>query len=142
MSLNSAGAWARTVWVRPLTNGGTMRNQAPLMWRDLTEEKDRMSIDTHLAALERRHQALDQEIYGELMHPSWDDLKIAELKRRKLSIKDEIAQFRQSAIRLASRLESSAKQKRQAATKMAKRKVSSWYGDSALSISISKGGAR
>jgi hypothetical protein len=54
-----------------------------------------MSIQTHLAELERRHQALEQEIYEAQMHPSCDDLKIAELKRRKLQVKDEIARLQQ-----------------------------------------------
>ena len=48
-----------------------------------------MSIQTHLAELERRHQALEQEINDAQLHPSCDDLKIAELKRRKLLVKDE-----------------------------------------------------
>jgi hypothetical protein len=56
-----------------------------------------MSIQTHLAELERRHQALEQEISEAQMHPSCDDLKIAELKRRKLQVKDEIARLRQDA---------------------------------------------
>jgi hypothetical protein len=56
-----------------------------------------MSIHTHLAELERRHQALEQEISDAQMHPSCDDLKIAELKRRKLQVKDEIARLRQTA---------------------------------------------
>ena len=52
-----------------------------------------MSIQTHLAELERRHQALEQEIYEAQTHPATDDLKIAELKRRKLLVKDEIARL-------------------------------------------------
>jgi len=126
----------------PLELGGTMLNRTPRLRRDLTEEKEWMSRHTHLAALERRHQALDQEIYEELMHPSWNDLKIAELKRRKLSIKDEMALLRQGATSLASNLKSATKQKRQTANQMARRKSSSWYGDAALSISISKGSAQ
>jgi hypothetical protein len=54
-----------------------------------------MSIQTHRAELERRHQALEQEIYESQKHPSCDDLKIAELKRRKLLVKDEIARLPQ-----------------------------------------------
>jgi len=53
-----------------------------------------MSIQSHLAELERRHQALEQEINEALAHPSTDDLKIAELKRRKLLVKDEIARLK------------------------------------------------
>ena len=54
-----------------------------------------MSIQAHLTELERRHQALEHEISEALAHPSTDDLKVAELKRRKLLVKDEIARLRQ-----------------------------------------------
>jgi hypothetical protein len=57
-----------------------------------------MAIESHLAELERRHQALEQEISEALAHPSTDDLKIAELKRRKLHVKDEISRLKQEAI--------------------------------------------
>jgi len=56
-----------------------------------------MAIQSHLAELERRHQALDDEITEAMAHPSTDDLKIAELKRRKLQVKDELARLRQDA---------------------------------------------
>ena len=54
-----------------------------------------MAMEAHLAELERRHQALEREISEALAHPSTDGLKIAELKRRKLYVKDEIARLRQ-----------------------------------------------
>ncbi|HMK69716.1 MAG TPA: DUF465 domain-containing protein [Xanthobacteraceae bacterium] len=57
-----------------------------------------MAIESHLAELERRHQALEREISEALTHPSTDGLKIAELKRRKLHVKDEIARLKQEAI--------------------------------------------
>jgi len=57
-----------------------------------------MAIQSHLAELERRHQALEQEISEALSHPSTDGLKVAELKRRKLHVKDEIARLRQDAV--------------------------------------------
>jgi hypothetical protein len=56
-----------------------------------------MSMQTHLAELERRHQALEQEIFEAQTHPATDDLKIAELKRRKLQVKDEIVRLQQDA---------------------------------------------
>ena len=56
-----------------------------------------MPIESHLAELERRHQALEQEISEALTHPSTDDLRIVELKRRKLHVKDEIARLTQGA---------------------------------------------
>jgi hypothetical protein len=57
-----------------------------------------MAIQSHLAELEKRHQALEQEISEALAHPSTDGLKIAELKRRKLYVKDEIERLRQEAV--------------------------------------------
>jgi hypothetical protein len=54
-----------------------------------------MSMQSHLAELERRHQALEAEISEARAHPSTDDLALVELKRRKLLVKDEIARLRQ-----------------------------------------------
>jgi hypothetical protein len=53
-----------------------------------------MAIEAHLAELERRHQALEIEISEALNHPSTDDLEIAQLKRKKLYVKDEIVRLR------------------------------------------------
>ena len=53
-----------------------------------------MSIETHLAELNRRHQALEQQLNEARAHPSVDDLTIVELKRRKLQVKDEIARLK------------------------------------------------
>ena len=52
-----------------------------------------MSIQSHLTELQRKHQALEREIEAERTHPSSDSLRLAELKRRKLSLKDEIAKL-------------------------------------------------
>jgi hypothetical protein len=54
-----------------------------------------MAVESHLAELERRHDALEQEINEALSHPSMDGLEIVELKRKKLHVKDEIARIRQ-----------------------------------------------
>ena len=53
-----------------------------------------MSMQSHLAELEKRHQALEREINDAVLHPSTDDLRIAELKRKKLLVKDEIVRLR------------------------------------------------
>jgi len=55
-----------------------------------------MSMQAHLAELERKHQALETELADAMAHPSVDDVTIAELKRRKLQVKDEIARLRQT----------------------------------------------
>ncbi len=54
-----------------------------------------MTIQAHLAELERKHRALEDEIAEAMTHPSTDGLVIAELKRRKLQVKDEIARLKQ-----------------------------------------------
>jgi hypothetical protein len=57
-----------------------------------------MMVTVHLAELERQHKALEDEIAEALAHSSTDDLKIAELKRRKLVLKDEIERLRHDRI--------------------------------------------
>ncbi len=55
-----------------------------------------MALQNDLSELERKHQALEREIQDEMSHPGTDGLKLAELKRRKLQLKDEIAKLRRS----------------------------------------------
>lgn len=52
-----------------------------------------MPIESHLTELERRHQALKQEIQEAQSHPGFDEFEVAALKRRKLRLKDEIAKL-------------------------------------------------
>jgi hypothetical protein len=49
-----------------------------------------MSMQGHILELEKRHHAIEKEIESELQHSSADNLKIVELKRKKLKIKEEI----------------------------------------------------
>ena len=56
-----------------------------------------MSMQSHLAELEKKHQLLEAEITDCLAHPATDDLRIVELKRRKLLVKDEIERLRHGA---------------------------------------------
>lgn len=59
-----------------------------------------MTMQAHLAELERKHQALEDQLAEELTHPSSDDFKIAQLKRRKLLVKDEIERIRHDGVSL------------------------------------------
>lgn len=52
-----------------------------------------MSIESHLAELEKKHRAIEREIETELMHPSSDEVKLSSLKRKKLKIKDEMVRL-------------------------------------------------
>jgi hypothetical protein len=53
-----------------------------------------MSMQNHLIELERRHKALEKEIESARLQPSTDPVKVAELKRKKLLLKDEIMKLR------------------------------------------------
>ena len=55
-----------------------------------------MALQNDLPELERKHQALKREIEDEMSHLGADDLRLAELKRRKLQLKDEIEQLKRS----------------------------------------------
>jgi hypothetical protein len=53
-----------------------------------------MALQAHLVELERKHKSLENELHEALIHLSTDDLQIAELKRRKLMVKDQIERLR------------------------------------------------
>ena len=97
-----------------------------------------MSIPADIATLEGRHPALKREINAEQQHPSCHDSKIAELKRGKLFVNDQIAGLQRDLSALASRVKLSATEKRRAAIRMSKRKSSGWYEAASRSISIVK----
>ena len=59
-----------------------------------------MPLQNHLSELTRKHEALEREIHTASTHPSTDDAKMAELKRRKLHLKDEISKLTCGAPRL------------------------------------------
>jgi hypothetical protein len=49
-----------------------------------------MSLKNHLDELTIKHQTLEKELKDAMAHPASTDSQIAEIKRRKLKIKDEI----------------------------------------------------
>jgi hypothetical protein len=56
-----------------------------------------MTMTSHLSALEQKHKALERQIEDELSHPSADDIRVRQLKRQKLRLKDEINRLRTNA---------------------------------------------
>ncbi|GBU17837.1 MULTISPECIES: DUF465 domain-containing protein [Methylobacterium] len=56
-----------------------------------------MSLQTHLNQLSQKHEALEREIQEAIQRPAENDLRIAELKRRKLYLKDEIRRLQDGA---------------------------------------------
>jgi hypothetical protein len=55
-----------------------------------------MALQSQLSELEHKHQSLEREIQDAMAHPSTDGLKLAELKRKKLLLKDQITRLRSS----------------------------------------------
>ena len=53
-----------------------------------------MALQAHLVELERKHKSLENELHEALIHLPTDDLRIAELKRRKLMVKDQIERLK------------------------------------------------
>ena len=56
-----------------------------------------MALQAHIVELERKHRSLENELHDALVHLSTDDLRIVELKRRKLMVRDEIERLRHAA---------------------------------------------
>ncbi|MGM4916173.1 YdcH family protein [Tardiphaga sp. 813_E8_N1_3] len=56
-----------------------------------------MALQAHLVELERKHKVLESELHEALVHLSTDDLRIVELKRRKLMVRDEIQRLKNGA---------------------------------------------
>ena len=58
-----------------------------------------MALQSHIEELSEKHKLLDRKIEQELASPSSDDVRIAELKRQKLKLKDEIEKLQTSRTR-------------------------------------------
>jgi hypothetical protein len=53
-----------------------------------------MAIEARIRELGSRHETLDRAIQEEVSRPAGDDLRIRELKRRKLRLKEEMETLR------------------------------------------------
>lgn len=56
-----------------------------------------MAVEAHLAELVEKHRALERSIEEEMARPYADDLRVAELKKKKLRLKEEIERLRTQA---------------------------------------------
>ena len=59
-----------------------------------------MALQNHLTELERKHEALERELADAASHPATEDGRMAELKRRKLLLKDQLARLREAGRRM------------------------------------------
>jgi hypothetical protein len=56
-----------------------------------------MSVSSHIAELRKKHQTLTAEVELALRSPGFDDLQIAEMKKQKLRLKEEISRLQTTA---------------------------------------------
>lgn len=56
-----------------------------------------MSLSSHVEELKRKHQTLSDRVDDALKSPSATDAEIAELKKQKLQLKDEIERLSANA---------------------------------------------
>ncbi len=55
-----------------------------------------MTVQAHLESLQKKHVALEEELHYAMTSPSINDRAIADIKRKKLRIKDEIQRLKSS----------------------------------------------
>ncbi len=55
-----------------------------------------MALEAHITELRDKHKILDLKIEQERSRPMVDNIKVTELKRKKLQIKEEITRLTQS----------------------------------------------
>ncbi len=55
-----------------------------------------MTIATHLQELRRKHEHLSEMVEKEQRSPGSNDLRIAELKKQKLKLKEEMSRLQQA----------------------------------------------
>jgi len=59
----------------------------------LEQMEDCMSLSAHLNELKKKHETLSNAVEKELRAPGADTLKVAELKKQKLRLKEEITRL-------------------------------------------------
>ncbi len=53
-----------------------------------------MALESHLVELSAKHRKIDKALHEELQHPAADPLKITDLKKQKLRLKEEMERVR------------------------------------------------
>jgi hypothetical protein len=54
------------------------------------KKEGQMTVQAHLESLQKKHVALEEKLHFAMASPSVDDREIADIKRMKLKIKDQI----------------------------------------------------
>ncbi len=59
-------------------------------WQLTGNKEDKMALSSHLEELQKKHESLKTEVEDAQRHPGFDQLRLTELKKQKLRIKEEI----------------------------------------------------
>ena len=99
---NRAGALGQCVRQHPrkMSSLRPLSQERPLVFPSNRIHGSRNTVPKpdHIADLERRQKALEEEIAKALSHYSPDDLMVADLKSRMLHLKEELERFRHKTI--------------------------------------------
>ncbi len=64
---------------------------------DYSMMEEFMAVSARVETLQSKHSTLEQQIDQEMRHPIPDQIRLAELKKQKLQIKDELTDLKQAA---------------------------------------------
>jgi hypothetical protein len=53
-----------------------------------------MAVESEIKELADKHQKLQELIEAEMTHTGWDEIRVANLKKEKLRLKDELERLR------------------------------------------------
>ena len=74
--------------------GVTTDAMSDLICASLNSEVETMAVEGHIRELADKHRKLQEQIDAEMAHSGWDEVRIAELKKEKLRLKDELERLR------------------------------------------------
>jgi hypothetical protein len=53
-----------------------------------------MGLESHILELSDKHRKIDEDLHEEMLRPYPDEIRVVELKKRKLRLKEEIERLR------------------------------------------------
>ena len=56
-----------------------------------------MALDSNIREVADKHRKIQELIEDEMTHSSWDEMRVAALKKEKLRLKDELERLRTSS---------------------------------------------
>ncbi len=74
--------------------GVTTDAMSDLICASLNSEVETVAVEGHIRELADKHRKLQEQIDAEMAHSGWDEMRIAELKKEKLRLKDELERLR------------------------------------------------